>query len=47
MLVLSTSPHRLLQAQDRAEPSGTHRYLDKPFDLDALLSHIREMLGDA
>jgi len=24
-----------------------HRYLDKPFDLEALLVNIREMIGEA
>jgi response regulator RpfG family c-di-GMP phosphodiesterase len=47
VLVLSTSPHLLQQAQDQAERYGTHRYLDKPFDLDTLPGHIREMIGAA
>ena len=46
-LVLSTSPHLLEKAQEQSERYGTHRYLDKPFDLDALLGHIREMTGGA
>jgi DNA-binding response OmpR family regulator len=47
VLVLSTSPRLLAQAREQAERYGNHRYLDKPFDLDALLSHIREMIGPA
>jgi DNA-binding response OmpR family regulator len=47
VLVLSTSPHLLQRAQEQAERYGTHRYLDKPFDLDALLGSIREMIGEA
>ena len=45
VLVLSTSPHLLGRAQEQAERYGTHRYLEKPFDVDALLRHIQEMIG--
>jgi hypothetical protein len=41
------SPQLLQKAQEQAERYGTHRYLDKPFDDDALLSTIREMIGPA
>ena len=47
VLVLSTSPRLLALAQEQAAQYGTHRYLDKPFALDALLSQIREMIGEA
>ena len=47
VLVLSTSPQLLERAREQAARYGTHRYLDKPFDIDALLSHIREMIGEA
>ena len=47
VLVLSTSPRLLEKAQDQAGRYGTHRYLDKPFDLDALLTHIWAMIGEA
>jgi DNA-binding response OmpR family regulator len=47
VLVLSTSPQLLERAQDQADRYGTHRYLDKPFDLEALRTHIREMIGEA
>jgi hypothetical protein len=37
----------LTRAQDQAARYGTHRYLEKPFDVDALLTHIQEMIGGA
>jgi hypothetical protein len=46
-LVVSTDPRLLAHAEADAARYGTHRYLDKPFDLDALLDNIREVLGDA
>jgi twitching motility two-component system response regulator PilH len=45
VLVCSTSPRLLEQAQEQGGRYGTHRYLEKPFDLDALLTHIRAMVG--
>jgi CheY-like chemotaxis protein len=47
VLVLSTSPRLLERAQDQAARYGNHRYLDNPFDLDALLTNIRDMIGEA
>jgi len=47
VLVLSTDPRLLRQAQELSERYATHRNLDKPFALDALLAHIREMIGEA
>ena len=47
VLVLSTDLRLLQRAQEQAARYGTHRYLEKPFDLDALLSHIQEMIGAA
>ena len=47
VLVLSTSPRLLQRAQEQAGRYGTHRYLDKPFDVDALLATLREMIGEA
>lgn len=47
VLVVSTDPRLLTRARDQAARYGTHRYLEKPFDVDALLSHIREMIGGA
>jgi DNA-binding response OmpR family regulator len=47
VLVVSTDPRLLSRAQDQAARYGTHRYLEKPFDVEALLTHIREMIGTA
>jgi len=47
VLVLSTDPRLLERAREQADRYGTHRYLDKPFELDAMLAHIREMIGKA
>ena len=47
VLVLSTDPRLLERAREQADRYGTHRYLDKPFELEALLAHIREMIGEA
>jgi CheY-like chemotaxis protein len=46
-LVLSTSPQLLLKAKEQAERYGNHRYLDKPFSLDDLLTHILDLIGQA
>ena len=46
-LVVSTDPRLLQRAREQAAQYGNHRYLEKPFDLDALLGHIREMIGGA
>lgn len=47
VIVVSTSPRLLEEARDQAARFGTHRYLVKPFDLDALMSMIEEMIGRA
>jgi CheY-like chemotaxis protein len=47
VLVVSTDPRLLTRAQEQAARYGAHRYLEKPFDVDALLSSIQEMIGDA
>ena len=47
VLVTSTDPRLLARAREQAERYGNHRYLDKPMDLEALLTHIREMIGQA
>jgi DNA-binding response OmpR family regulator len=47
VLVVSTDPRLLTRAQEQAARYGTHRYLEKPFDIDALLTNIREMIGAA
>ena len=45
VLVVSTDPRLLARAQDQVARYGTHRYLEKPFDVDALLTTIQEMIG--
>ena len=47
VLVLSTSPRLLEKAREQAQRYGNHRYLDKPFNVDALLTHIQELIGAA
>jgi CheY-like chemotaxis protein len=47
VLVVSTSPRLLEVAREQAERYGSHRYLDKPFDVDDMLRAIRELIGDA
>jgi CheY-like chemotaxis protein len=45
VLVLSTDPRLLRQAEEQASRYGNHRYLAKPLDLEAMLTHIQEMIG--
>jgi CheY-like chemotaxis protein len=45
--VVSTDPRLLTRAQEQAARYGMHRYLEKPFDIDALLTNIQEMVGAA
>lgn len=47
VLVVSTSPVLLEQAQQQAARFGTHRYLAKPFDLGEILRTMEEMIGTA
>ena len=47
VLVVSTDPRLLTPAQDQVARYGMHRYLEKPFDVEALLSNIQEMIGAA
>jgi CheY-like chemotaxis protein len=47
VLVISTSERLLDIAQEQATRYGQHRYLEKPFDLEALLREIRAMIGEA
>jgi CheY-like chemotaxis protein len=46
-LVVSTDPRLLARAEAHAARYGTHRFLAKPLDLDAMLQAIREMIGEA
>jgi chemosensory pili system protein ChpA (sensor histidine kinase/response regulator) len=47
VLVVSTSPALLDRAREQSARYGTHRYLGKPFDIDAMLGAVREMIGAA
>ncbi len=47
VIVVSTSPALLDEAQAQAERYGSHRYLPKPFDLDELVRAIQDMIGEA
>ena len=47
VLVVSTDPRLLERAREQAERYGTHRFLNKPFDLDEMLNEIRSMIGEA
>ncbi len=47
VLVVSTDPRLIDRLQDHEARYGHHRYLMKPFSLDDMLSHIREMIGTA
>ncbi len=47
VLVVSTDPRLLTHAQGQAAHYGLHRYLEKPFDVDAMLMNIREMIGES
>jgi CheY-like chemotaxis protein len=47
VLVLSTDPRLLERAREQASRYGTHRYLEKPFDIASLLEHIQQMIGEA
>jgi DNA-binding response OmpR family regulator len=47
VLLVSTTPGLLVQAEQHHEEFGGDQYLVKPFDLDDLLTLIDEMIGDA
>jgi DNA-binding response OmpR family regulator len=47
VLVVSTDPRLLERAQEQAALYGKNRCLVKPFGLDEILAHIREMVGEA
>ncbi len=46
-LVVSTDPRLLAHAEAQAARYGTHRFLAKPMDLEAMLGAIQEMIGEA
>jgi CheY-like chemotaxis protein len=47
VLLVSTRPALLKEAQERHEKFGGDRYLTKPFDLDDLLDNIEQLIGKA
>ena len=47
VLIVSTNPYVLEQAQAEAARYGTHHYLGKPFQLEDMLAVIRDMIRDA
>ena len=47
VLVISTDPRLLERAEAQANRYGHHRYLAKPLDLEAMLTHIQEMIEEA
>jgi CheY-like chemotaxis protein len=47
VLVVSTNPLLLEEAQAQADRYGTRRYLGKPFNIDEILRVTRDMIGDA
>jgi CheY-like chemotaxis protein len=46
-LVVSTDPRLLAHAEAHAARYGTHRFLEKPLDPEAMLGAIQEMIGEA
>jgi DNA-binding response OmpR family regulator len=47
VLVTSTDPHLLAQAEAAEAGLGGDRFLVKPFDLEVLLAAVRELIGGA
>jgi CheY-like chemotaxis protein len=47
VIIFSTSPALLDRARDLAMTDGASRVLAKPFDLDALLALVEELIGPA
>jgi DNA-binding response OmpR family regulator len=47
VIVLSTDPSLLERARALDTPDVQRRFLDKPFDIDALLELVRELIGPA
>ena len=46
-LIVSTDPRLLAQAEAHAARYGSHRFLAKPLDLEAMLQAIRDMIGES
>jgi DNA-binding response OmpR family regulator len=47
VLLVSTSPRLLEEAQEQTIRFGTHRSLIKPFDLEDFLAAVDDMIGSA
>jgi CheY-like chemotaxis protein len=47
VLVVSTDSRLLAHAEAHAARYGSHRFLEKPLDLEAMLRTIQEMIGEA
>ena len=47
VLVVSTDPALLTRAEDQANRYGGSRFLNKPFDLEAVLEAVHELIGPA
>ena len=47
VLVVSTASRLLAHAEAHAARYGSHRFLEKPLDLEAMLRTIQEMIGEA
>ena len=47
VLITSTDPHLLVEAEATAARYGGDRFLAKPFDLDVLLAAVRTLIGSA
>jgi CheY-like chemotaxis protein len=47
VLVVSTDPQLLARAEAHAARYGTHRFLSKPLDLEAMLEAVRKMIGES
>ena len=47
VIVTSTTQSLLDQVEDEPERYGANRFIVKPFDIDALLSLVQELIGDA
>ena len=47
VLVVSTDPALLARAEEQANRYGGSRFLNKPFNLDAVLEAVHELIGPA
>jgi CheY-like chemotaxis protein len=47
VLVVSTDPALLVRAEEQANRYGGSRFLNKPFNLEAVLEAVHELIGPA